>query len=116
MTVPALAPGLRNPGGGSVEATSEFDTIEFDGSIEALVDAQVVAVHPVHVEQPSCFNPELLLLIGLRRIDVPLPTGDPDDKLLVLPALSFIAGHGLPSLTTPALPGGLLQADCQLVP
>ncbi|HZL99787.1 MAG TPA: hypothetical protein VFD43_05995 [Planctomycetota bacterium] len=90
----------------------------FDGSIDVLVNGEVVAVHPVHVEQPACVVPQLALLIGPRRIDVPLPTGDPADKLLVQPTLALFAAHrGLLALDipdSPALVGAEAFLQCIL--
>ena len=88
-------------------------SVSFDGSIDVLVDRTTVATHPVHVEQPACFSPQEVLLIGPRRIDVPLPTGDPLDKLLVLPSLQIIVDHALPPLPIPSNPA-LLGADVYL--
>jgi hypothetical protein len=85
----------------------------FDGSIDVLVDRQTVATHPVHVEQPACFSPQEMLIIGPRRIDQPLPTGDPADKLLVLPSLTIIVDHAMPDLPIPNNPA-LLGADVYL--
>ena len=85
----------------------------FDGSIDVVVDRMTVATHPVHVEQPACFTPLQVLIIGPRRIDQPLPTGDPADKLLVLPALKIIVDHAMPDLPIPNNPA-LLGADVYL--
>jgi hypothetical protein len=97
---------LEGPPCGSTEAA-------FDGSIDVVVDRMTVATQPVHVEQPACFSPLQVLIIGPRRIDQPLPTGDPADKLLVLPALKIIVDHAMPDLPIPNNPA-LLGADVYL--
>ena len=76
-------------------------SVSFDGGIDVLVNRAVVASHPVHVEQASCFIPQQMLLIGPRRIDVPLPTGDPADKLLVLPTMQILIDHAMPDVAIP---------------
>jgi len=87
--------------------------VKYDGSIDVLVDRMTVATHPVHVEQPSCFTPQQMLIIGPRRIELPLPTGDPADKLLVLPIMQIIVDHAMPDLPIPNNPA-LLGADVYL--
>jgi len=91
-------------------STSE---VSFDGAIDVIVDRLTVATHPIHVEQPTCFIPQQILLIGPRRIDVPLPTGDPADKLLVFATMQIVSGHGLPDLPIPDSPA-LLGAEIYL--
>jgi len=121
---PPAYEGVELPASPSEQACVQFQVtlagppcsglaVQFDGSIDVLVDGQVVEAHPVHVGQPACFDPELLLLVGPRRIDLPLPTGDPADKLLVEPTLTFVSGHGLPVVHIPNNPA-LVGAEAYL--
>jgi hypothetical protein len=73
----------------------------FVGSLDVVVDRILLDSLPLSVSQLACYAPEGVMLIGLRRVDVPFPEGGPEDKLLVGFPLIFPLNHGIAPLQIP---------------
>ena len=79
------------------------------GTLTVLLNGTPLDIKPLSVVQPACFSELGLMLVGMRRLDppVPLPGGDPADLLLVdAQILAVILPLGvLPVFDVPDVPG-----------
>jgi len=85
------------------------ETFGATGDLTVLLNGTPLATKKQSIVQPACFSSPGLMLVGMRRLDppVPLPGNDPDDLLLVdAQILAVIVPLGtLPVFNIPDLPG-----------